>query len=459
MPYTITFCEPEYERLREHLRSSPHEQAAYLLCRSSTSDSRTTLLVREVIPVIEADVLRATYDSMCIGSRSYTRAMKCANDTAHCFVFVHSHPGGEPDFSPQDDAEEAKLFRTAYVRIGTPGLHGSMVFGQGGAIAARVWLPDGTSRPVERIRTIGRQFHYRFLDNHDEPVPEHFDRQVRAFGADIQRLLARLHIGVVGVGGTGSAVVEQLVRLGVGSIVVADNDRFVLSNINRVFGSRMDDDGMPKVDLVKRSAEEIGLGTVIERIARSLTYQSTFARFRDCDAIFCCTDDDWGRSLLAKLAVYYYIPVFDMGVKIDADEGRIKSIQGRVTTLMPGAACLYCRERVTAERVLADSKRETKPEEAQSLAKEGYIVGVDDPDPAVIPFTTMVAAGAISEFLHRLTGFLGAERATTEVVFLIDDTKLGTNAKASRQGCFCDDPYYRGRGDASPLLDLIWRDE
>ena len=41
-----------------------------------------------------------------------------------------------------------------------------------------------------------------------------FDRQVRAFGADIQELLATLRIGIVGNGGTGSPVAEQLIRLG-----------------------------------------------------------------------------------------------------------------------------------------------------------------------------------------------------------------------------------------------------
>ena len=72
--------------------------------------------------------------------------------------------------------------------------------------------------------------------------------------------------------------------------------------------------------------------------------------FRTCDAIFGCTDDEWGRSLLTRLAIYYAIPVFDMGVKIDSEDGIIRSINGRVTTLLPGTACLYCRGRITAER-------------------------------------------------------------------------------------------------------------
>lgn len=458
MLYAITFREQDYDRLKEHLQSSSNEQAAYLLCRVSASDVRTNLLVRDVIPVAEADVVRATVDSMCISSRSYTRAMKYANDTEQCLVLVHSHPGGESQFSAQDDVEEAKFFRSAYVRIRSPGLHGSMVFGNNEMLAARVWLPDGTYAPVYRVAVIGRRFRFRFLDEQAYSIPEHFDRQVRAFGHEIQRSLSRLHVGVVGAGGTGSSVLEQLIRLGVGSILVADKDNFALSNINRVYGSRMSDDGKSKVSLVTRSASEIGLGTKVNLIARSVTFESTLAQFRDCDVIFCCTDDDWGRSLITQLAVYYYVPVFDMGVKIDADEGRVKSVQGRVTTLMPGAACLYCRERITAERVAADVKRETNPEEAQALAKEGYLVGLVEPDPAVIPFTTTVAAGAVTEFLHRLIGFLGEDRESTEVVYRIDDSKVSTNSKNPKPGCFCADRDRLGKGDTRRFLDLLWRD-
>ena len=44
------------------------------------------------------------------------------------------------------------------------------------------------------------------------PPPDQFDRNIRAFGGEIQRVLGDLHIAVVGCGGTGSAVTEQLVR-------------------------------------------------------------------------------------------------------------------------------------------------------------------------------------------------------------------------------------------------------
>jgi hypothetical protein len=97
---------------------------------------------------------------------------------------------------------------------------------------------------------------------------------------------------------------------------------------------------------------------------KHITSPETAKALRDCDVIFGCTDDEWGRSILSKLAIDYYIPVLDMGVKIDSMEGSIISVQGRVTTLLPGAACLFCRGRITAEGVRAQVIESCNPRAA-----------------------------------------------------------------------------------------------
>lgn len=92
--------------------------------------------------------------------------------------------------------------------------------------------------------------------------------------------------------------------------------------------------------------------------------------------------------------------------------------------------------------------------------KEGYIPRLGDRAPAVMSFTTAVAASAVTELLHRLTGFMGAERESTEVIHLIDQTRLRTNAVPPREDCFCaDKSTYWGRSDVKPFLDTTWRPE
>jgi molybdopterin/thiamine biosynthesis adenylyltransferase len=460
MRYTVTIREQDYEQLYAHLFSDAStERAAYLLCRSVNMVDETRLLTRKWIPVESDHIVSSSRAHMKISSRSYTRAMKEANDRKECLFFVHSHPDGPEQHSLQDDEEEEKLFRTMYVRIRTTGVHGSLVFTRAGITSARIWKENSTRAPIELLRIIGRRFRYWFSDQPHIRVPDFFDRQVRAFGRDIQAILSRLNVGIVGVGGTGSAVAEQLIRLGVGSCVLADGGLFEPSNINRVYGSRLVDADILKVKITERLAADVGINTRVKTIPRPISYRSVISQFRNCDVIFCCTDDEWGRSILTKFAIYYLIPVFDMGVKIDSQNGTIRSIQGRVTTLLPGSACLFCRDRITARRVRAESLRALDSEQAVKLEREGYIPELEEPAPAVVPFTTMIASSAVSEFLHRLTGFLGDERESSEVIHLIDDTRTRTNNKPSKPDCFCADETYFGRGDVNPSLDLTWRPE
>jgi len=216
MRYTLSITEAQYESLTAHLFNSPTEMAAFLLCRLSSTSDETRLLVREVIAVEEADVISASAQHMEILPQAYIRAMKRAHLGKQGFVLVHSHPPDCPNHSRQDDAEEAKLFKTAHIRIDGVPVHASVVLSSRNHPVGRVWLPNGQIQPIERIRVIGKRFRFYFSPSEGEQaISMIFDRQVRAFGEDFQRIVRKLHIGVIGSGGTGSAVTEQAIRLAV----------------------------------------------------------------------------------------------------------------------------------------------------------------------------------------------------------------------------------------------------
>jgi molybdopterin/thiamine biosynthesis adenylyltransferase len=459
MKYSISFTEADYNQLLSHLfPDRTTERAAYLLCRFSVTDLETRFLVREIIPVLKEDIATSSSTHMTINSKSYVKAIKRARETKQGFIFVHSHPSGVVNHSEQDDKEELGFFKTVYERIPDVPVHASLVISDPEKPIARVWLRDGTNIPVSVIRTIGNRFHFYGSNLQSDSYPRFFDRQIRAFGEEIQVALKNMRVGIVGVGGTGSAVAEQLIRLGVGTLYLSDPESFETTNINRVYGSRVSDQGAKKIKIITRLAEEIGLGTKIVPLEKSITYESVTKELRNCDVVFGCTDDHWGRSILSRLATYYYIPVFDMGVKIDSKDFQIKSIQGRATTLLPGNACLICRG-LDLKMVASESLEATDPTSASERRKDGYLPELPGTAPSVIPFTTIVASTAVIEFLHRLTGFLGDERETNEVIQLFEQTRIVRNARLSSEECFCGDEMYIGRGDTNPLLDITWRDE
>jgi molybdopterin/thiamine biosynthesis adenylyltransferase len=458
MRYTVSMQESHYEALTAHLfPDRKAERAAYLLCSLSTSAEEKRLLVQEVIPVAAEHIDDSSDRHMTIDQPSYLRALKMAARSHRCFVFAHSHPSGYTSHSPQDDKTELPLFRTAYVRIhNQEAVHASIVLSDPHQISGRVWLRDRTTTPIDRIRIIGKRF--RFYDQGKGPNADltMFSRQIAAFGEAFQKLLHGLHVGIVGLGGTGSAVCEQLIRLGVAKLTVCDPQTFESTNINRVYGSGMSDDGTQKTHIAERQAANVGIGTVVRPLVGAATDLWVAEELKECDLIFGCTDDEWGRAVLTKMAAYYLIPVFDMGVQINSENRRIKSVRGRVTTLIPGSPCLFCRGVVTPDGIQAEVLSKTNPKEYENRRKEGYIPELPGTAPAVVMFTSTVAASAVCEMLHRFTGYMGDDRNSTEVLHRFDESKISTNSKRADEGCWCSDPTSWGGGDVVPLLDLVW---
>jgi hypothetical protein len=180
---------------------------------------------------------------------------------------------------------------------------------------------------------------------------------------------------------------------------------------------------------------------------------------RECDLVFGCTDDEWGRSILSLLSIYYILPVMDLGVAITPDGESVRSVHGRLTHLQPGYACLFCRGRITSEAVRDESIRATQPERAAALVAEGYISGVAAPAPSVISFTSAVASAAVIELLDRVTGFKASETKSSEFLFRFEADAISRNTLAPRADCFCANRERWGAGDRKPFLGLTWRRE
>ena len=68
-----------------------------------------------------------------------------------------------------------------------------------------------------------------------------------------------------------SAVIEQLARLGIGFLLLSDGENFDASNVNRVYGSRVIDQGLPKLKIGERLIADIGLGTQVHLLPRPIT--------------------------------------------------------------------------------------------------------------------------------------------------------------------------------------------
>lgn len=378
-----------------------------LYAAPAMAGSRSRLLVREVEVMGPDAYLEQSRDRIVLSPATVAWAMKRARNERLSLVFAHTHPGSDaPRFSPVDDAGERELMPTVFRRI-PDRPHGALVLGDQG-YAARLRSTPDEAELVRRIDEVGSDL--RLHEAADDSLPvlplgfggtapaidERFDRSVRALGVAGQRLLGRLRVGIVGLGGTGSVVAEQLAYLGVRDFVLLDPDSIELSNTNRVIGSagRV---GTPKVESAAALIRQANPDAAVTPVRGVVHVAREGETLLACDVIFSCTDTHGSRAVINQIAYQYLIPAFDVGIRIDAPGGAVTSINGRAQMLAPGLPCLLCQGLLDPEEVRRDLMSE------EQRRRDPYIVGEPEPQPAVISLNSTVASLAVTMALGALT--------------------------------------------------------
>jgi molybdopterin/thiamine biosynthesis adenylyltransferase len=395
--YSATFQEAHAEELqRLLLKDDGCEHATYILFNKANINvdpwdrqAHIKYLSAKVVPVPDEQVLESTPNLVSWQTASFIRCLKAAAANNQVLAIVHSHPGGQRSFSKQDDANEAELIQLAQNRNGpdTPML--SFIITPDRALTGRVWLSHKYHAPLRLIRTIGDSFIISYAGRGLASSRQAFDRQALAFGKALNEDLSKLRVGLVGCGGTGSAVAMLLPRIGVGRVALVDNDIVDVTNLNRLHGARQADaDAMtPKVEVVARAITELGLGTRVVFREAWVGDPECYDLLKSCDIIFGCTDDNEGRLFLSRLALFYLIPVIDLGLAIsvtDAEPPAMEALDGRVTILTPGKPCLACRGVVDAVRAAEEAMRRAEPALYENRKVEAYVFGEGNPNPVVV---------------------------------------------------------------------------
>lgn len=230
-----------------------------------------------------------------------------------------------------------------------------------------------------------------------------FNRQISFFGERGQEKIRSSCVAVVGVGGVGSHVVQQLAFLGVGSIVLIDPDRLETTNLNRLIGGRHDDPipQTKKVDVAARLVGSIDPSIVLTTIDRSVVSNEAFDSLKRVDYIFGCVDNDGARLVLTELSSAFERPYFDLASEIIPGEPTIYG--GRICSSFDENGCLVCLDELTvdeARRYLADTDA-LKDEESIYGVSRGVL---DNSGPAVVSINGVVASLGVTEFLVCVTG-------------------------------------------------------
>jgi hypothetical protein len=239
-------------------------------------------------------------------------------------------------------------------------------------------------------------------------VTNRFSRQILAFGEEVQRRLSATRAGIIGLGGIGSQVAQQLAYLGVGNFLLVDDDVVEDSNLNRLVGALPGDafEKSQKVAVAERMITGINPEATVMKLPLTLTSEVALRSLTQVDYLFGCVDNDSARFILTYLAAACEIPLIDSAFEIFVEKDRISDFGGRVVLAYPGEFCLMCANQIDTERAKVELE---SPQEREYREKHGYGLGNDIPAPAVISLNTIIAGLAVSEFL---LGFAGVRYET-----------------------------------------------
>ena len=210
------------------------------------------------------------------------------------------------------------------------------------------------------------------------------DRQ-SFLGPDSDTILGAANVGIVGLGGGGSHVVQQAAHMGIGGYVNVDPQTIDETNTNRLIGGTLADVHCEpgRTGIIKRLVRGINRlvgGTmdhvdcrraktgIAERLVRGLNplaritsvhgnWQDGTDQLKECDVIVGAVDSFAERAELERFARRNLIPYIDVGMDVHDLGAKGFLLSGQVVLSTPGAPCLHCCGIVTDERLKEEAQR------------------------------------------------------------------------------------------------------
>ncbi|MFJ2866830.1 HesA/MoeB/ThiF family protein [Kitasatospora sp. NPDC087314] len=154
------------------------------------------------------------------------------------------------------------------------------------------------ARPATRLDPGTARLHQRGIE-----YWEMVDQDPGRTGADVQQILARAVVTIVGIGGVGLAAAAALAGAGIGCLILADHDRVEDSNLNRQVLYTRADIGRYKVDAARDRLLERHPDLDVVLYPEQIVLQVQFARLmRRCDLLILAADEPDTLRLTANRA-------------------------------------------------------------------------------------------------------------------------------------------------------------
>lgn len=182
-----------------------------------------------------------------------------------------------------------------------------------------------------------------------------FSRQ-SFLGERSEEILARTRVTIVGLGGGGSHIAQQLAHIGVGDIRLIDPDAIEDSNLNRLVTATSIDvrSGRAKVEILRRYIKRVRPWLKVT-IARC-DWSEAQHLIRDAHVVFGCVDSFRGRRNLEAACRRFLIPYIDIGMSVEHLPSGNFAVSGQMIMTRPGGPCLTCLGFLTDDRLAREEE-------------------------------------------------------------------------------------------------------
>lgn len=322
---------------------------------------------------------------------------------------LHDFSSGIPEWSCTDLDDLPKLPKNA-LRYSKQQPHGLLLLGSQG-VNALVLLPDESEliKP-ELITVVGSPLGLNFIS---KPLTagksDRYDRQ-SFLGKYSEDILSKITIGIVGLGGGGSHIVQQLAHIGIQNYVLYDYDYVSESNLNRLVGATRADAKRKtlKYDVMCRVIR--GLQPNANIAGASSRWQEHEDTIKKCDVVIGCVDGLATRRDLESENRRYLIPFIDIGMDVYTEFDDPKMF-GQVQLSMPSKPCMQCSNYLS----------ET------DLAIEAGKYGAGGGRPQVVWPNATLASTAIGIMIDIITGWSGESLGFRYIDYLGNKNLLSEN--------------------------------
>ncbi|WP_371783900.1 ThiF family adenylyltransferase [Streptosporangium subroseum] len=441
----------QWVTLTGHHFADGRGHGAVLLAGTAPGSRGPRLLGRELLLAEDGkDYVTSAYGRHALDAAFVRNTAERARREGLVYLSVHNH-------ASRDRVAFSKVDMTSHQR-GYPALAqltgqtvGGLVFTPYAA-AGDLWFPDGSRSDLAEVNILTsnllrlRPIPAARSSGHEE---SRYDRQARLFGDAGQEALGRLRVAVVGLGGVGSVLVELLARLGVGHLVLIDDDSVDVTNLPRLIAAEPSDVGKAKTEPAIRNARRANPDIQLTAINQRVEHPTAREELALVDWIFLAADGAAARYIATEIGSRYLIPITQMGVKIPvhSDTGDVGQVHAVTRPLLPGEGCLWCGGFINPTELAIDLHSERDRQAARYVAEA--------PTASVIGLNTLTAAEAVNHFTFSVTGLHDESSGPpTWILHRPRTSERDHILTRSRPGCdFCNPHGVLGRGH-SPFAQV-----